>query len=186
MIRPVRRSVFRGNAPPGRTPSARLLLQRHRRALLDVAEPGAGPGRLDPDRHQRAGFLRRRRRQHHGFLESRASLITWSAGSTTMVAAGRAPPPRRCRAPWPRRCRAWPVRPRYFPAGNLSAIRGRLSPGRHWSGRECARAEPAREARDRFLEQGVLSETKRSNCLGRARRLSGQKRSPLPPARMSA
>jgi len=32
----------------------------------------------------------------------------------------------------------------------------------------------------------VLSETRRRSCLGRARRLNGQKRSPLPPASMSA
>jgi hypothetical protein len=41
-------------------------------------------------------------------------------------------------------------------------------------------------SRARVSSSKVLSETSLSNCLGRARLLNGQKRSPVPPARMSA
>ena len=43
---------------------------------------------------------------------------------------------------------------------------------------------PSRRAR--VSSSRVLFETRRRSCLGRARLLNGQNRSPLPPARMSA
>src|SRR5213079_2209112 len=43
---------------------------------------------------------------------------------------------------------------------------------------------PSRRAK--VSSNRVLSDTRRRSCLGRARLLNGQKRSPLPPARMSA
>ncbi len=48
------------------------VFQRRGRALLDVAETGTGPGRLDPDRDERAGFFRGSRGGLHRFLESGA------------------------------------------------------------------------------------------------------------------
>ena len=41
-------------------------------------------------------------------------------------------------------------------------------------------------SRAKVSSSKVLFETRLSSCLGRARLLNGQKRSPLPPARMSA
>src|SRR5690349_13459772 len=40
--------------------------------------------------------------------------------------------------------------------------------------------------RDKVSSSKVLSDTRRRSCLGRARLLNGQNRSPLPPARISA
>src|SRR4029450_939493 len=44
--------------------------------------------------------------------------------------------------------------------------------------------KPSRRAK--VSSSRVFSETSRNSCLGRARLLNGQKRSPLPPARISA
>ena len=187
-IRPDRRSVFRENERRDGPRRRGTVSHPHRLPLLDVAEAGTGPGRFDADRYQRARFLRRGRCRLSVSLESRGVLddmICRQHDHRRKMVARPRPSPRP--APQPPRCRVSPVRPRYFPSGKSgSSSRTAASCSTLVRIRIRSRRHQSIEPRDRFFEQRFFRDTRRRSCFGRARRLSGQKRSPLPPARINA
>ena len=188
MIPPDRRSVFRESEPrDGRRLRRRSLRSRTGFALLDVAKPGTGPGRFDADRHQRAGFFRRRRRGRQRFLESRGVLddvIGRQHEHRRGMIARRDP----TRAESDGR-RGIAFR-RFGHDIFLRQIRQQLTHGRFLfdvrQNQNAFRRDQAIQPRDRLLRAASSWQPDATVVSGRARRLNGQKRSPLPPARMSA
>ena len=114
------------------------------------------------------------------------SMITWSAGKTIMVAA------------WSRSATQAVPSAMAAAVSRLSGSATIFSFGKFfriartdfsWSTFVSTRIRSVgiqSEIRATVSSSNALSEISRSNCLGVARRLSGQKRSPLPPARMRA
>src|SRR5205823_6636921 len=162
------------------------LAQTYRIALRDVPETRAGPGWLDADGDKLACLLRDVGSQGEGFLKGCAvcnQVIGRENKHDGCVIASRSQTvPRATAAAVSRLAGSATI----FSFGKFpSSLRTALSCSVFVRIKMRSRGiKPS--SRPRVSSSRVSAETRRSNCLGRARRLNGQNRSPLPPARISA
>ncbi len=161
--------------------------QTDRFSLLDVTKAGASPSWFNADRHKRASLFRSSRSCFQVCSKSRGVLndvIRRQHNHRRGVITDRDPTrpkrDRRRRIPFRR------LSHNVFLRQIAATARAPRLPVRCWSKSECVRAGSIHLNAPPFVREAFSSATRRRSCFGRARRLSGQNRSPLPPARISA